>query len=271
MGNPPVQAILHRSSHKDIFMSICLYAFDLVCRPVRSRQRGEERLEPGDIRIGVPAARELLDLLQRFDGKIGAAGLPEQPRDEDGFRPAGAGRTGFGKCKHFFPNRKLGDDRTHAAGIPPNGKASAPLGHPAHGRYECVKAGLLACGSSRPSRLPGVSTSGIERQKLAVHSCGGSAGLAAPSEHRTGFPLSLRAVSTRKTLTPADWPGEETESTAAFFFPRRELFRQSGVYSRSYFALHPAGNGRRFTKTADEGPCCASRPCRHVASLCPCG
>lgn len=43
--------------------------------------------------------------------------------------------------------------------------------------------------------FPMLGTSGIHRQLLAVHSCGGSAGLGTPfKEHRTGFPLSLRAA-----------------------------------------------------------------------------
>ena len=131
-----------------------------------------------------------------------------------------------------------------------------------------IRAGLLACGSWLLSRLPGekhqwhaateTRRSQLRGQRRSCHSI---------SEHRTGFPLSLRAVSTRKTLTPANWLGRRPESRTAVVMHRlqRDVWNLSGPRALGRLPAVCAGSpcmtDRRFTKTANEGPCCASRPC----------
>jgi hypothetical protein len=53
------------------------------------------------------------------------------------------------------PIGKLGDDRTHAAGTSPGGDKQAHHWDTPPMDVTTVRAGLLACGSSRLSRLPG--------------------------------------------------------------------------------------------------------------------
>lgn len=129
-----------------------------------------------------------------------------------------------------------------------------------------VRAGLLACGSSRLSRLPGAfAPVAFERQQLAVHSCGGSAGLEFPSgSGRTGFPLSLRSHATRKTLTAPNWPAVPMLSMAAVRIHGEGREPMPGVAHSDLTGNAASLRDRstvRFTKLRDEDPCFPSRPC----------
>lgn len=126
-------------------MSICLYA--LVKRTVGSRQRGEQCLEAGDIRIDPGVVREFLHLLQRLGRKVGAARLPEQPGDEDGFRLSGFAEMVLVDGKHFVPqSENWGMTGRTLLEIRPRTKQAHPWDTPPTD-VTGVKAGLLACGS----------------------------------------------------------------------------------------------------------------------------
>lgn len=72
----------------------------------------------------------------------------------------------------------------------------APPGHPARGRLYCRgrSPGSRVIAAVRPSRSR-AGLSGIVGQRLAAHSCGGSAGIF------TGFPLSSGSSANRRTST----------------------------------------------------------------------
>ena len=186
-------------------MSLCDVSSvaSLVRLPGLPRQRGEQGSQPHDIGIPIRVARKLAKLFQRFGLEVGLARLPEQPGDEHRFRSSGFRRIGFDGGKHNFPNLQLGDDRTHASWNSAVCGASAPVGHPAHGRYEFIRAGLLACGSVRLSCLPGTFRRQWRgRQQLAAYSCGGSAGLDVP--FGAFAPASLLASGSKTTRKNPD-------------------------------------------------------------------
>ena len=113
------------------------------------------------------------------------------------------------------PIGKLGDDRTHAAGTSPKSDSKRTTGTPRPWTFTTVRAGLLACGSSRLSRLPGENPPVAWSDSSSPFTVAGAAPvLALLSEHRTGFPLSLRAALTRKTLTTPEWRGQGDKSMA---------------------------------------------------------
>ncbi len=101
------------------------------------------------------------------------------------------------------------------AGVPLRRGASAPVGHPAHGRYEFIRAGLLACGSSLLSGLPDAhSRQWHGGQRLAAYSCGGSAGMDGFPSHR--LPSSLPHLRRfGRTLMAARWLGSGAAVNAA--------------------------------------------------------
>jgi hypothetical protein len=80
-------------------------------------------------------------------------------------------------------------------------KCSHPFGHPARGRL--LKAGLLACGSMRPSQPSQRFSSQWPKteQTLTAHSCGGSSGIARHKwQNSPNSRLSFRPLRIRRTL-----------------------------------------------------------------------
>ena len=78
--------------------------------------------------------------------------------------------------------------------------------------------------------FPVVHTSGMERHRLAVHSCGGSAGLDPRWSIAPASLLASEPHATRKTLTAGDWLGAAGKSRmrghdaqAWNFFPAAHL------------------------------------------------
>ena len=77
--------------------------------------------------------------------------------------------------------------------------------------------------------FPVVHTSGMERHRLAVHSCGGSAGLDLFWSIAPASLLASEPHATRKTLTLRNWRGGGMKSMA------RVLHAQAGIGGWNFF------------------------------------